>query len=365
MGSVSAAEHIEKAKSEKQPIKCVVWDLDNTLWNGVLLENNRVTPKDGVINVIKEIDRRGILQSIASKNHFDDAKAKLEELNLWEYFLYPEIHWNAKSSSISNIAKSLNIALDTFAFVDDQPFEREEVQNEIPEILCWDALKISNLLEEGRMMPKFITEESGQRRKLYMSDIQRNSAEEAYQGPSESFLETLDMVFEIKVAEEEDLKRAEELTVRTHQLNTTGYTYSYEELDQFRQSDKHSLMVAKLNDKYGTYGTIGLSLVEKYDTYWKINLLLMSCRVMSRGVGSIVMNYIMNQAKQAGVTLRAEFVSNDRNRMMYVTYKFGGFQEIEQNGDLIVFEHTLESIQPVPDYITVTYPNIGMFSVLN
>ena len=356
MEPISSLEQIEIAKKEEQSIKCVVWDLDHTIWDDVLLENNNVKVKSHVVNTIETLDKRGILQSIASKNHYEDAKEKLEELGLWEYFLYPEIHWNAKSYSIQNIAKSLNIALDTFAFIDDQEFEREEVKREIPEIMCLDVTELPDILNLRRMIPKFITEESGQRRKLYISDIQRNEAEEKYVGPSRSFLDSLNMTFEIKVASEEDLKRAEELTIRTHQLNTTGYTFSYQELNQFRQSDKHNLLVAKLNDKFGSYGTIGLSLVEKRDKYWMVKLLLMSCRVMSRGVGSIMMNYIMTQAKKAGATLRAEFVSNDRNRMMLVTYKFGGFTEIEQKGDLIVLEHNLENIPMNSENIRVIFP---------
>ncbi len=353
---IYSSDQIKKAVNEKQSIKCVVWDLDNTIWEGVLLESKEVEAKREVITIIKEIDRRGILQSIASKNHFNDAKTKLKEIQIWEYFLYPEIHWNSKSVSLKNISKSLNIGLDTFAFIDDQIFEREEVKSEIPEVTCLDVIELPNFLEMPRMNPRFITLESGQRRQMYMSDIDRNNAEEKYIGPSQSFLESLEMVFEIKVAGKEDLKRAEELTIRTHQLNTTGYTYSYEELDDFRYSNNHLLLIAKLQDKYGSYGTIGLSLVEKHEEFWDIKLLLMSCRVMSRGVGSILMNYIMNQAKDTGVNLRAEFVSNSRNRMMYMTYKFSGFEEIDQRGDLIIFEHSLDEIQPVSNHVKVLYP---------
>src|SRR6266513_1750357 len=88
---------------------------------------------------------------------------------------------------------------------------------------------------------------------------------------------------------------------------------------------------------------------------WTIKLLLMSCRVMSRGVGTIMIHHIMNLAKKAGIPLRAEFVANDRNRMMYITYKFGGFKEVEKVDNLIVFENDLSYIQPFPDYIKVHF----------
>ena len=202
-------------------------------------------------------------------------------------------------------------------------------------------------------MPRFITAESRLRRQVYQSDIQRKVAEESYSGQNEAFLADLDMVFTIKPAGEADLQRAEELTVRTNQLNTTGYTYSYEELNQLRQSEDHLLLVSSLDDRYGTYGTIGLALVEKEPAYWTVKLLLMSCRVMSRGVGTIMMTHIMNLAKAAGVPLRAHFVPNGRNRMMYITYKFGGFTEIATEDSLIIFEHTLQDIQPFPDYVDI------------
>jgi len=346
-------QQIEKARAEKQSIKCVVWDLDNTIWDGILLEDTNVSLRSETVHTIQELDRRGILHSIASRNDHDTAMAALKELGIEEFFLYPEINWNPKSTSIRAIAKSLNIGLDTFAFVDDQPFEREEVAYALPEVLCIDAADIHTVPDMPRMKPRFITSESALRRQMYMSDINRDRAEEDFVGTNEEFLARLDMVFKIKPAKEHDLQRAEELTVRTHQLNTTGYTYSYDELNAFRQSNDHLLLVASLDDKYGTYGTIGLALVELGRAFWTVKLLLMSCRVMSRGVGTIMMNYIMSRTQKAGVPLRAEFISNGRNRMMYVTYKFGGFKEIDKIGDLIVFENDLSQIQPTPDYVQV------------
>jgi FkbH-like protein len=346
-------QHIAKANNEKQTVKCVVWDLDNTIWDGVLLEDNSVFLRDGVTTIIQELDRRGILNSIASKNEYDTAMAKLSKFGLSEYFLYPQINWNAKSSSIKAIAESLNLGLDTFCFIDDQPFEREEVEFTIPEVLCVDAANMANLLEMPRMMPNFITPESRLRRQMYQSDIERKRLEQDYMGASEEFLRTLNMVFTIKTAEESDLQRAEELTVRTHQLNTTGYTYSYDELNVLRQSEDHLLLVARLDDKYGTYGTIGLALIELGQEVWTVKLLLMSCRVMSRGVGTIIMNYIMQQAKAAKARLRSYFIPNGRNRMMYITYKFAGFNEVKQEEDLIILENSLAEIQPFPNYVQV------------
>lgn len=353
-------EEIAKAKAEKQSIKCVVWDLDNTIWDGVLLEDDSVSLREGVVDILQELDRRGILNSIASRNEYGVAMAKLEALDIAGYFLYPQINWNPKSASLQAIAGSLNISLDTFAFIDDQPFEREEVSFAHPEVLCIDAADLDHMLALPRMNPRFITEESKIRRHMYRSDMARDSAKETFVGTDEEFLAGLEMVFQIKRAEEKDLQRAEELTVRTHQLNTTGYTYSYDELNAFRQSDDHLLLVATLDDKYGTYGTIGLALVERGEEIWTIKLLLMSCRVMSRGVGTILMNNIMSRAREAKVRLQAPFIDNGRNRMMYITYKFGGFTEVKREGDLAILESDLTQIQPPPDYVQVNIVTGGM-----
>jgi FkbH-like protein len=339
-------------------IKCVVWDLDNTIWDGTLAESNNVELKPGIAEVIRTLDSRGILQSIASKNNFDDAMNKLKEFGLNEYFIYPEIHWNAKSSSIGRIQKSINIGIDTLLFIDDQAFERDEVKNIHSEVSCVDAKEYPDLLNAPGLNPKFITSDSSKRRMMYMADIERNKQEEKYEGPKESFLASLGMEFDISDAQEEDLKRAEELTVRTNQLNSTGVTYDYEELNDFRLSNKHKLYICELKDKYGSYGKIGLALVNITDEYWHLKLLLMSCRVMARGVGTVLMSYIMHKAKKDGKKLRADFKKTSKNRMMLVSYKFANFKEILSDADgNILFENDLSEIQDFPNYITIKINN--------
>jgi len=338
---------------EDRKIKCVIWDLDNTIWNGVLLEDNNVNIRAGVVDIIKALDNRGILQSISSKNDFDTTMEVLKKFNLDEYFLYPQINWNSKSSSIKKIVQSINIGMDTIAFIDDQEFERDEVNYALPEVLCIDSRDLSGLLDMPEMNPRFITDDSKIRRRMYMSDIERNKNEEGFEGAQDEFLASLEMKLTIKDVEEDDLKRAEELTVRTHQLNTTGYTYNYDELNEFRHSNNHKLLIAGLEDRYGTYGKIGLVLIECNDDIWTIKLLLMSCRVMSRGVGTVIINHIIKLAKENNVKLQAEFVSNDRNRMMYITYKFAGFTEVDETNEVTILENDYSNIQEFPDYMTV------------
>jgi FkbH-like protein len=338
----------------KKEIKCVVWDLDCTLWDGTLIEGDDVQLKPGIREIIEALDSRGILHSVASKNNFEDAWAKLEELGMTDYFIYPEIHWHAKSISLGEIQKNINIGMDTILFVDDQPFEREEVKSVHPDVTCIDAAEYKTLPDLPRLNPRFITRDSGRRRKMYQDDIKRKQEEESFEGPSEKFLASLNMKFVIHDAAEEDLKRAEELTVRTNQLNATGKTYDYDELDAFRLSDSHKLLVCELTDRYGSYGKIGLALIEIKEDHWHLKLLLMSCRVMARGVGTVFMSHIMQETKKAGKKLLADFKRTDRNRQMYVGYKFANFKEISKDDEgYILFENDLTMIQPFPPYIEV------------
>jgi FkbH-like protein len=351
MTTSSPVAHTEK--EAEQAIKCLVWDLDNTLWDGILLEDSQVVLRPEVPEIIRTLDERGILHSIASRNDPTMAMDKVREFGLADYFLWPQINWNTKSSSIQTISERLSLGLDTFAFVDDQPFERAEVTFTHPKVMCIDATDLSGIPALKRMHPRFITEESKTRRLMYMSDVRRQDAEQEFTGNNEDFLAKLDLDFTISPVGDDDLKRAEELTVRTHQLNTTGYTYSYDELDELRHSPNHLLLIAGLDDTFGSYGKIGLCVVDLAPGIWTIKLLLMSCRVISRGVGTVLLTHLMKRAKAAGAKLRAEFVATDRNRMMYITYKFAGFNQIEDRGSSVILEHGLSQIPEFPAYIRV------------
>ncbi|RKN12859.1 HAD-IIIC family phosphatase [Streptomyces radicis] len=332
-------------------VKCAVWDLDNTVWRGVLLEDERVELRPGVRETLAELDRRGILHSIASRNDHDLAMRRLEELGIADFFLVPQITWGPKSVSVEAVATSLNIGIDALAFIDDQPFELEEVAFAHPKVLCLDAERAATLADMPEFRPRFLTDDAGRRREMYRSGELRARAQESFEGPDEEFLATLKMVFTIDRAEVSDLQRAEELTVRTNQLNSTGVTYSYEDLAALATSDDHLLLMAGLDDRFGTYGRIGLALVEKRGTTWVLKLLLMSCRVMNRGVGTVLLHHVMRLARDAGARLTAEFVPTDRNRVMYVTYRFAGFDEVGDRDGVRVLGAPLDDIPAPPAYL--------------
>lgn len=347
----------ENAALPKKPaqgrIKCVVWDLDNTLWDGVLLEDGEVTLRPHVVEHIRRLDRMGVLHSVASKNDHETAMATLRELGVEDLFLCPQIGWNAKSDSIRHIASALNLGLDAFAFVDDQPFERAEVGAVVPEVTCVDVVDIDEVLHLPDFRPRFVTDESAERRGMYQAQLTRDGLAREFVGTGEEFLAGLGMRFTIAPARREDLQRAEELTLRTNQLNSTGRTYSYDELDELRRSDDHLLLVASLTDRFGGYGKIGLALVEKTRDVWHLRMMLMSCRVMSRGVGMVLLNHIMRLARSAGAALHADFVETGRNRMMQITYAFSGFTEVSREGDRVVLGADLDNLQDPPAYVTL------------
>jgi FkbH-like protein len=350
VGDVTAQLETKQAPGK---IKCVVWDLDNTLWDGVLLEDGDVRVRQSVVDHIHRLDAMGVLHSVASRNDHEAAVAKLTELGLAEMFLFPQISWNSKSSSIERIATKLNLGLDAFAFVDDQEFELAEVGHALPQVTCVDSAVMDEVLHRREFRPRFVTDESAQRRLMYRNQLTRDDIEAEFVGTSEEFLAGLEMTFTIAPARREDLQRAEELTVRTNQLNSTGRTYSYDELDALRESPDHLLLVATLGDRFGPYGKIGLVLVEKSSPDWRLNMLLMSCRVMSRGVGTVLLGHVMGLAADAGAGLRADFVETGRNRMMQITYAFCGFREVSRDGKHVLLAADLDQLQPPPAYVTM------------
>jgi FkbH-like protein len=343
------------APRETRSIKCVIWDLDETIWSGVLLEDDRIEVKDSVVRVIKSLDDRGILHSVASRNDHDRAIATLEDEGLREYFLVPQIGWGSKSHSVAIIASELNIGLDSVAFIDDQEFERAEVAFSHPDVLTISPEEVPELVTRSEFSPETITDEAKRRRRMYQADLRRRETESEMSPPE--FLATLDLEFTISHASSADLARIEELTTRTSQLNSTGEVFSERDLEVIRTSADHSLLIAELTDRFGSYGKIGVAIVEHRATADFIRIFLMSCRVMSRGVGTVFLGYLLREARNRGVLAEAVFRRTPRNRPMYLTFKMSGFQEVERQGDLAVVRHDGNIIDPVPSRVRLVTPS--------
>ena len=334
-------------------IKCIVFDLDGTLWNGTLVENYNVQLKAGVRELIEELDRRGILMSIASKNDFDYAEKKLREEGIFDYFLVPQISWNPKSESIAEISTLLNLSVKEFAFIDDNQTELDEVGFSHSDIMLLKASQLGHILEMEEFCPRFVTEDSRLRRKLYQNDLQRQRDEKDFHGTSEEFLATLKMKLTVSPVTEGDLERVEELTRRTHQLNSTGRTFSFEELSALIHDERYIFLIASLENRSGDCGKVGIALLEKCGGDYVIKLLIMSCRVMTLGVGSALLIHLSHIAERDGKRLVADFVFTDRNRIMYITYKMLGFlDDSEDDAEEILLVYDGER-REVPEYFNL------------
>ncbi len=334
-------------------IKCIVFDLDGTLWNGTLVENYNADLKNGVRELLEELDRRGILMSIASKNDFEYAEKKLCDLGIFDYFLVPQISWNPKSESIAEISSLLNLSTKEFAFIDDNQTELDEVGYAHPDVMLLKASQLGNILQMDEFCPRFVTEDSRLRRKLYQNDLKRQRDEKEFHGTSEEFLATLEMKLTVSPVSEGDLERVEELTRRTHQLNSTGRTFSFEELSALIHDERYIFLIASLENRYGDCGKVGIALLEKSGNDYVIKLLIMSCRVMTLGVGSALLIHLSHIAERDGKRLVADFVFTDRNRIMYITYKMLGFIDDSDDDEeeiLLVYDGERRE---VPDYFNL------------
>ncbi|WP_326952821.1 HAD-IIIC family phosphatase [Amycolatopsis sp. NBC_01286] len=308
-------------------VKCVVWDLDNTLWKGTLLEDDDVVIADHVRDTITGLDSRGILQAVASKNDHGPAWERLEALGVAEYFVLAKIGWGPKSSSVRAIADELKFAHHTIAFVDDQPAERAEVGFHLPEVRCYPAESISGLLDLPEYTPATVTTDSRRRREMYRSNVRRQAEQESFDGPSEAFLRSLELVMEIGRATADDLSRMEELTLRTSQMNATGVHYSDADLRALLNDPRHEVLAVTMSDRFGSHGAVGVALLEKDPAVWHLKLLATSCRVVSFGAGATVLNWLVDEAATAGAHLVADFRPTARNRVMDVAYRFAGFTD--------------------------------------
>lgn len=308
-------------------VKCLVWDLDNTLWKGVLVEDGEVVLDDQVRETILGLDSRGILQAVASKNDHDHAWERLAALGIAEYFVLARIGWRPKSESIREIADLLRFAYGTIAFVDDQPAERAEVAFHLPQVRCYPAERIPELLTLPECMPRTVTVDSRRRRQMYQANLLRQSEQESFAGPSEEFLRSLDLAMEIDRATVEDLARVEELTLRTSQMNATGVHYSDADLRALLDDPCHEVLTVTMSDRFGPHGAVGVALLEVGAAVWHLKLLATSCRVVSFGAGAAVLNWLIGEAAAAGIHLVADFRPTSRNRIMEVAYRFAGFTE--------------------------------------
>ena len=293
--------------------KCVVWDLDNTVWKGTLVEDGveNLKPDPRAVAAIHEFDRRGILQSIASKNSEAEALDALNRFGLREFFLYPKIHWGPKSGSIRAIAKQLNIGMDTFVFVDDQPFELAEVQTAMPMVTVVSATELDSLLQR----PIFdvpITDESSRRRLMYREEAQRSVAAEQMGADFLAFLRSCQIQLTLAPLSNTNRERIFELTQRTNQLNYAGRGRSRQEIDALASDPRRRAYVMSCRDRFGDYGVIGFAVADM--EAFEVEDFFMSCRVQHKLVDNAFFGMLQHAACAAGASaLKVRFRATGRN----------------------------------------------------
>lgn len=308
-------------------VKCLVWDLDNTLWDGTLLEDGQVELFDGVLDTIRALDARGILQSVASKNDADLAMSTLTKLGVAEYFVLPKIGWGPKSESVREIAEELRFAHEAMAFVDDRPQERAEVEFVLPRVRCYPAEQVTSLPGLPEFTPATVTTDSRRRRQMYQAGFHRDAERAAFRGPDQDFLRSLEVEMTIGRATAAELGRVEELTVRTTQMNTTGVFYAEETLRTMIGSAAHEVLTVTITDRFGPYGAVGVVVLDRYPGVWHVKLLATSCRVVSLGAGAEILRWLVNEAARAEAHVLADFKPTERNRIMEIAYRFAGFTD--------------------------------------
>jgi FkbH-like protein len=294
-------------------LKCLVWDLDNTLWDGTLIENDEVRLKPGVKEILRQLDERGILLSVASKNSAEMALSKLRECGVADYFLVPQIAWVPKSESIRRIAESLNIGLDSLAFIDDSPFELEEVSKALPMVVCLKEGFLGEILADPRFEGSS-SADARQRRLFYQQAMERERQQAEFGEDYLAFLATCEIHLEIHPLSPSEMERVAELVQRTNQLNFSGQKYSRKELQEFVQNPEYEKLVLQCSDKFGSYGTVGFCLLTRSNDEIRIQDLMISCRIQGKGIEQALFCYLVgDHFEQPAHRLVVNFRATERN----------------------------------------------------
>ena len=314
--------------------KCIVVDLDNTLWGGIVGEDGfdgiRLGPQPPgnafveFQKYLKALSQRGIILAINSKNNFDDAIQVIREhphmILKEDDFACMKINWDDKVSNMQSISEELNIGLDSFVFFDDDPVNREFVKENMPEItipnLPHDPSQYSEVIQSLHDFSLFqVTDEDTNRRKMYFQQKQRSESQKSSTNLIE-FLKTLNLEIDIKKSDSFTIPRISQLIMKTNQFNLTTKRYHEEEIKKFSEDDKMLVGCAQIRDKFGDNGITCVFIVEKTNSdEWFLDTFLLSCRVMGREIEKAILYHIINEAKKNNVKrLKAKFIPTTKNK---------------------------------------------------
>jgi FkbH-like protein len=332
------------------PRKCVVLDLDGTLWGGIVGEDGAdvIVGHDGLglayrefQEELLELHRRGTLLAIASKNTYEDAFAILSEhpgMALRpEHFSAMRINWVDKVENIRSIADELELGLESFVFVDDDPVVRAWVASQLPEVAVLQlpadpALYRRALLEFEGFDALAVTTDDRRRPQLYR---QRALAEELRRRTPtlEEFYADLDMRATIAPPTSHTLSRIGQLTRKTNQFNLTTRRYRDDEISDMTRDPRARVYGLSLEDRFGDNGLVGVGILRKREDDWWIDTLLLSCRVMGRTVETALLSFLAARvAELGGSSVFGEFVPTAKNGPSRDFYPSHGFERVDREG---------------------------------
>ena len=339
MGYVYAVTGITK--------KCIVLDLDNTLWGGIIGEDGFDNIKLGdnpvgrsFVEIQKRLlalNQRGILLAINCKNNFDDAIEVIQKhpsmIVREDNFACVKINWDDKVANLQKIAEELNIGLDSMVFFDDDPINQEYVRESLPEVLVVDLPRDSSqypsIITEMREFDVLrITEEDTKRSGMYLEQKKRKELENKV-GDFNEFLKQMNIQVNVQKANSFSIPRISQLILKTNQFNLTTRRYQEEEIGKFSSSNDKIVECVQVSDKFGDNGITGTYIVEKkYEEEWVVDTFLLSCRIMGRGVEEIMMHQIIEKAKSSGVKrIKGEFIPTAKNKPAENFYEELGFKK--------------------------------------
>jgi methoxymalonate biosynthesis protein len=338
-------------------VKCVVWDIDNTLLDGVWLESaEELPPADPqLVAVLRDLAGRGILHALASRNP-PDAAAYVRELTGAD-FAAVECGWDSKADAIGRIAAGLDLAADAIAFVDDDMLERAEVSATMPDVLVLTPEEAAEAPGWPEFSPAAITDEARRRGELYAARRRREAEAAAFGGSRDEFLRQAGTRITIAPAVPADLPRLHELSVRTHQLNSAGQPVSLAELASLLESPEHAVATVRLADNFGDDGLVGAAVLsgnivssplvqrpvlpnrgpvppaagqtptDPPTLVLAAPLVMMSCRALGRGALDALLAWLCRSAAAQGATeLQVPCLVTERNVPMRLALAAAGLR---------------------------------------
>jgi FkbH-like protein len=334
--------------------RCLVLDLDNTLWGGVIgddgLAGIQIAQGDATGEAFLDFQRylltlrkAGVVLAVSSKNNEQTARLPFrqhpEMLLREEHFAVFQANWHDKPSNLMAISKELSLGLESFVFVDDNPFERELVRRTLPQVAVPEmpkdpALYTLNLSSAGYFESVSFSSEDSSRADFYQGNARR-AALQLQVTDIESYLESLQMQIWFQPFEETGRKRIAQLINKSNQFNLTTRRYSEAEVASFEASPDFFTMQVRLKDAFGDNGMISVVICRaNLEREWVIDTWLMSCRVLGRRVENMVLKEMLVRASERGIKyLRGFYLPTDRNSLVEHHYSDLGFSRVASHTD--------------------------------